>query len=166
MWYNSLIKIFIISGRVKEIFIDWRQLIIFVCISIIPNFSRGRPLCVDVTIVDSFGGDLAHASQEPGYNAEQAVVEKNNRYQALVEAERMEFLPFAMESLGGLSHSCETVLKFIAKNVHRIDGVSEMAALNRLHDKLVFNWMLDLGTALAAHARATARRTYSIIPSQ
>ena len=127
---------------------------------LIPNYHYGHTLCVDVTIVSSFV-DIHEAAKMPGYNAERAAANKVSKYGAAVEAQNMQFLPFAMESLGGLSASCTKVLEFIASSLYRIDRTSKPRAKNRLHDKLVFNWMLDLGTTLAEHARECATLYYS-----
>ena len=69
----------------------------------------------------------------------------------------MLFRPFAMESLGGLAASCTQVLKFLGKNLADIDKTSPESAANKLHDKIVFWWMKDLGTSLASHASEVSR---------
>ena len=119
---------------------------------LIPNFVSGRDLCIDVTVVSTFR-DVRQGSQQQGYHAECAATTKTKKYENAVRDQRMDFVPFAMECMGGLSKSCEKVLSLIGQNLASVTNSSPHAAKNRVHDKLVFQWMRDLGTKLAYHAR-------------
>jgi hypothetical protein len=135
----------------------------------IPNFSGGQTLCLDVTIVDSFGyldkviapqkldsGELGEP--QPGYNANRAANAKREKYENIVAQHGMVFKPFAMESLGGLDVSCRPTLEYIGEKLRTVDKMSAEACTNRLHDQIVFYWMRDLGNALAYHAQNMSQR--------
>jgi hypothetical protein len=93
-----------------------------------------------------FLSDIKEAAQTAGHNVEEAVKNKRKKYEDAVREENMTFLPFAMESLGGMSKSCEELLWFIGGQLATVDKTTPYAAMNRLHDKLIFCWMTDLGT--------------------
>ena len=80
------------------------------------------------------------------------------KYEKIVKEHNMIFVPFAMESLGGMDKDCETTLKRIGKGLADVDKMTAEAAISRLHDKVVFRWMRDLGMTLAYHAQQMSQK--------
>jgi hypothetical protein len=132
----------------------------------IPDYKGGMTLCLDVTIVDSFG----HLDQviapphgeepKPGFNAKRAADLKMKKYENIVKDHGMTFLPFAMESLGGLDQNCHQILTHIGSKLAEIDKTTKEAATNRFHDKIVFTWMRNLGISLAYHAQNMSQEDF------
>ena len=121
---------------------------------LLPNFVNGKTLCIDVTIVSSFK-NLPDAASKMGFNVKDAAEKKITKYEDAVKQQQMEFLPFAMESLGGLDKGCDRILKFIGNAINKQNA---QGAANRLHDKVVFTWMRDLGTSLVDHAKKMSQK--------
>jgi hypothetical protein len=55
-----------------------------------------------------------HKSQTQLKTAHQACEAKKSKYKQLAEQQKAEFIPFAIESFGGLSHSARNLIRTIA----------------------------------------------------
>ena len=119
---------------------------------LIPNYINGKSLCVDVTIVDSFK-NLSEAATTLGVNLERAEKAKQEKYEAELENLGYAFIPFAMESLGGIGKEAKQVLDFVGRALADVEKCSAAAATRRLHNCIVYSWIRDLGIALTNHGR-------------
>jgi hypothetical protein len=97
---------------------------------------------------------------KPGFNAKRAADLKMKKYENIVKDHGMTFLPFAMESLGGLDQNCHQILTHIGSKLAEIDKTTKEAATNRFHDKIVFTWMRNLGISLAYHAQNMSQEDF------
>ena len=125
----------------------------------LPNFANGKGACVDVTIVSSYG-DIVRAAEHPGWNIDKARDRKKKDYDARCREEGWEFIPFVIETLGGLEEGCLKVLEFIANPLSEIDRVSKGTALHRLKSKISFLWHRELGSVLADQRRFSSSIAY------
>ena len=119
---------------------------------LIPNFSAGKTLCLDVTIVSSFS-EIAKASSASGYNAERAANSKRQKYEASLEQLGYVFQPFAMESIGGMESDCFSFMSFLGDRLASVTNYSPSKATNTIKKKLSFVWQRCLGASLMDHAR-------------
>jgi hypothetical protein len=71
-------------------------------------------LLIDVTIVHLTCPSHLHKSQTQLKTAHQACEAKKSQYKQLAEQQKAEFLAFAIESFGGLSHSARNLNRTIA----------------------------------------------------
>jgi len=71
-------------------------------------------LLIDVTIVHPTCPSHLHKSQTQLKTAHQACEAKKNKYKQLAEQQKAVFIPFAIESFGGLSHSARNLIRTIA----------------------------------------------------
>ena len=119
---------------------------------LIPNYSNGKPLCLDVTIVSSFT-DITKAASTSGYNAARAAQVKRDKYEAHLEDLGYMFRPFAMESIGGFDEQCDSFLLRLGKRLSTCTSYSPGEAVRMIKEKISFDWQRSLGTALEGHAQ-------------
>lgn len=121
----------------------------------LPDYRMGRGLCVDVSIVSSYG----HAAvPTPGHQASLAVKRKRDQYDDACRRCGMDFQPFVMETMGGFHSECDNLLKTIGRKLSELSGSSPVEATRRLQARLSFRWARELGNAILSQRRVNSFR--------
>ncbi len=115
-----------------------------------PLYRGSRGLCVDVTIINSYG-DLTHSAESVGVNAQKAAEAKRLNYEKAVVEAGWKFSPFPMETLGGFGEECDEILRSIGEGLARFSGISTSKATKRLQERISFRYQKFLGIILSTN---------------
>jgi len=103
----------------------------------LPSWELNRDMYIDVTVTNPLcPSNLAQASRECGYAAQKAFLLKKVRYQEVVNANQLWFLPLAVESLGGWHPQAIPFFKSIARRLAQQKAIEISAAMRDLMTSL------------------------------
>lgn len=82
----------------------------------IPCFEGGMPLCIDVGVISPLGWNLVNGSKrrKPGFAARKYENNKQNKYRVTCRKNNMHFLPFIVETLGGMGEEANKFMGIMA----------------------------------------------------
>ena len=86
----------------------------------IPNWSRGEPLAMDITVVSPTQVhllDYIHTQSEQLCAAHWREEQKRKKYEQSLDAEHILFVPLAVESFGGWGTASVPIFKTLARMV-------------------------------------------------
>ena len=120
----------------------------------IRRWSNGRDAAIDVTVTSPLAAsNVESAAAEAGASLDKAVQRKLRDTEEAVRQEGLVFLPFAVETLGGLHAGAVTQVKQIAAAlaVARSKGLEESEATSQLFGKVSLTLMRSNAMMLSAH---------------
>ena len=100
----------------------------------IRRWSNGRDAAIDVTVTSPLAASNVEGAVEPGASLNKAVQRKLRDTEEACRQEGLEFLPFAVETLGGFHAGAVVQVKQIA--AARSKGSEESEAISQLFGKL------------------------------
>ena len=95
--------------------------------------------------------NVESAAAEAGASLDKAVQRKLRDTEEAVRQEGLVFLPFAVETLGGLHAGAVTQVKQVAAALARSKGLEESKATSQLFGKVSFTLMRSNAMMLSAH---------------
>ena len=108
----------------------------------IRRWSNGRDAAIDVTVTSPLAAsNVESAAAEAGASLDKAVQRKLRDTEEAVRQEGLVFLPFAVETLGGLHAGAVTQVKQIAAALARSKGLEESEATSQLFGKVSLTLM-------------------------
>ena len=102
----------------------------------IRRWSNGRDAAIDVTVTSPLAASNVVGAVEPGASLNKAVQRKLRDTEEACRQEGLEFLPFAVETLGGFHAGAVVQVKQIAAALARSKGSEESEATSQLFGKL------------------------------
>ena len=111
--------------------------------------SNGRDAAIDVTVTSPLAASNVEGAVEPGASLK-AVQRKLRDTEEACRQEGLEFLPFAVETLGGFHAGAVVQVKQIAAALARSKGSEESEATSQLFGKLSLTLQRCNATMLAS----------------
>ena len=95
---------------------------------LLPNWNRGRPAAVDVHDISPLQQQtLAEAASTPGHALQVGVRRKLVSNLSACRSVGVEFVPFVIETLGGLSEDTISTIRAIGRAVGQRSGTSDLS---------------------------------------
>ena len=108
----------------------------------IRRWSNGRDAAIDVTVTSPLAAsNVESAAAEAGASLDKAVQRKLRDTEEACRQEGLVFIPFAVETLGGLHASAVAQVKQIAAALARSKGLEESEATSQLFGKVSLTLM-------------------------
>ena len=108
----------------------------------IRRWSNGRDAAIDVTVTSPLAAsNVESAAAEAGASLDKAVTRKLRDTEEACRQEGLVFIPFAVETLGGLHASAVAQVKQIAAALARSKGLEESEATSQLFGKVSLTLM-------------------------
>ena len=108
----------------------------------IRRWSNGRDAAIDVTVTSPLAAsNVESAAAEAGASLDKAVQRKLRDTEEACRQEGLVFIPFAVETLGGLHAGAVTQVKQIAAALARSKGLEESEATSQLFGKVSLTLM-------------------------
>ena len=118
----------------------------------LPRWAGIRPAAIDVSVVNPLkAGSVAKSAKEQGATAIKAAGEKHKKYASYIAANNVSFIPFIMETYGGLGIEAIGFIKRLATQVARHRGTSYIDEKRHLFQKLSLT--LQRGVAIMLTSR-------------
>ena len=95
---------------------------------LLPNWNRGRPAAVDVHVISPLQQQtLGEAASTPGHALQVGVRRKLVSNLSACRSVGVEFVPFVIETLGGLSEDTISTIRAIGRAVGQRSGTSDLS---------------------------------------
>ena len=105
----------------------------------LPRWAGIRPAAIDVSVVNPLkAGSVAKSAKEQGATAIKAAEEKHRKYASYLAANNVSFIPFIMETYGGLGIEAIGFIKRLATRVARRRGTSYISTNKSVVARLVW----------------------------
>ena len=116
----------------------------------IRRWANGKDVAIDVTVTGPLcPSNVADAAREPGASLSKACQRKTRETAEACRLQGLVFLPFAMETLGGLHSGAVGQVKQLAACLARCKGLQEGEVTGQIFGKLSLTLLLPFKDALA-----------------
>ena len=117
----------------------------------LPRWAGIRPAAIDVSVVNPLrAGAVAKSAQEQGATAAATAETKSKKYASYVATNNVSFIPFIMETYGGLGIEAISFVKRLATQVARHRGTEYKMEKKHLFQKLSLTLQRGVARMLTA----------------
>jgi hypothetical protein len=114
---------------------------------LIYNYSQGKDLCVDVSVVCSYT-DISNASTVAGFNVSRMEESKRVKYEKQCDEKGLLFEPFVLSTQGGFGDAALALIDTLAERMATMKNISAGVAARRIKQTLQVDMLRVFGGKL------------------